>query len=70
MNELENTISQVIEENYIPFEWNEKIDNELAGIKLDKNLPRKDLTRVPFITIDGADAKDFDDAVHLSLIHI
>ena len=64
MNELENTISQVIEENYIPFEWNEKIDNELADIKLNKNLPRKDLTTVPFITIDGADAKDFDDAVH------
>jgi ribonuclease R len=64
MNELENTISQVIEENYIPFEWNEKIDNELADIKLNKNLPRKDLTKVPFITIDGADAKDFDDAVH------
>ena len=64
MNELENTISQVIEENYIPFEWDEKIDNELADIKLNKNLPRKDLTKVPFITIDGADAKDFDDAVH------
>ncbi len=30
MNELENTISQVIEENYIPFEWNEKIDNEFS----------------------------------------
>ena len=65
MNELENTISQVIEENYIPFEWNEKIDNELADIKLNKNLPRKDLTRVPFITIDGADAKDFDDALSI-----
>ena len=64
MNELENTISQVIEENYIPFEWNEKINDELTDIKLNENLPRKDLTRVPFITIDGADAKDFDDAVH------
>jgi hypothetical protein len=25
MNELESTISQVIEENYIPFEWNDKV---------------------------------------------
>ena len=41
MNELENTISQVIEESYIPFEWNEKIDNELAGIKLNKNLQER-----------------------------
>ena len=66
MNELENTITQVIEENYIPFEWNDKVKKELQDISLDKNLPRKDLTKVPFITIDGADAKDFDDAVYCS----
>ena len=64
MNELESTISQVIEENFIPFEWNDKIEKELEEINLDTNLPRKDLTKIPFITIDGADAKDFDDAVH------
>ena len=67
MNELENTITQVIEENYIPFEWNDKVKKELQDISLDKNLPRKDLTKVPFITIDGADAKDFDDAVYCSI---
>ena len=66
MNELENTITQVIEENYIPFEWSDKVKKELQDISLDKNLPRKDLTKVPFITIDGADAKDFDDAVYCS----
>ena len=67
MNELENTITQVIEENYIPFEWSDKVKKELQDINLDKNLPRKDLTKVPFITIDGADAKDFDDAVYCSI---
>ena len=32
MNELENTITQVIEENYIPFEWNDKVKKELQDI--------------------------------------
>ena len=67
MNELESTISQIIEENFIPNEWNEKIDNELDDLSLDTSLKRKDLTKVPFVTIDGADAKDFDDAVYCSL---
>ena len=67
MNELESTISQIIEENFIPYEWNENIDNELDGLSLDTSLKRKDLTKVPFVTIDGADAKDFDDAVYCSL---
>ena len=64
MNELESTISQIIEENFIPYEWNENIDNELDDLSLDTGLKRKDLTKVPFVTIDGADAKDFDDAVY------
>ena len=67
MNELESTISQIIEENFIPHEWNENIDNELDDLSLDTGLKRKDLTKVPFVTIDGADAKDFDDAVYCSL---
>ena len=67
MNELESTISQIIEENFIPYEWNENIDNELDDLSLDTGLKRKDLTKVPFVTIDGTDAKDFDDAVYCSL---
>jgi hypothetical protein len=45
MNELESTISQIIEENFIPNEWNEKIDNEI-DLKLsiinflDESAPR------------------------------
>ena len=67
MNELESTISQIIEENYIPNEWNEAIVKELDGLNSETNLKRKDLTKVPFVTIDGADAKDFDDAVYCSV---
>ena len=64
MNELEATISQVIDENNISSEWNEGLLNELKHINLDLNSKRKDLTAAPFITIDGEDAKDFDDAIH------
>ncbi len=35
----------------------------------EENKARRiDLTRLPFITIDGEDAKDFDDAIYLELI--
>ena len=51
MNHIETAISQVIEENYIPYEWNEQIEKELDKVSLDENLPRKDLTNMPFITI-------------------
>src|SRR5210317_951598 len=67
MNELESTISQIIEENFLPYEWNENIEKELKDLSLNTELNRKDLTQIPFITIDGADAKDFDDAVFCNL---
>ena len=63
MNELEATISQVIDENNISFEWGKEVLNELKHTELGLNSKRKDLTKVPFITIDGSDAKDFDDAL-------
>jgi ribonuclease R len=68
MNNLKSTISQVIEENFISTEWSEAINTEVKDLNLNtNNHPRKDLTKVPFVTIDGADAKDFDDAVFCNL---
>jgi len=67
MNELDSTISQIIEENFLPYEWNENIEKELKDLSLNTELNRKDLTQIPFVTIDGADAKDFDDAVFCNL---
>ena len=68
MNNLENTISQVIEENLISTEWSDAVNAEVKDLNLNiNNHPRKDLTKVPFVTIDGADAKDFDDAVFCNL---
>ena len=68
MNNLKSTISQVIEENLISTEWSDAVNTEVKNLNLNTNdYPRKDLTKVPFVTIDGADAKDFDDAVFCNI---
>ena len=47
------------------YEWNKNIFNEtkrLENIRLDQS-ERRDLTDLDFVTIDGKNAKDFDDAI-------
>jgi len=52
----------------IPVDWPEEVEREIAG--LSKEVPeaakkgRIDLRNLPLVTIDGADARDFDDAVY------
>jgi len=52
----------------IPAEWPEAVEAELAAfgdeVAEDDKVGRKDLRGVPLVTIDGADSKDFDDAVY------
>ncbi len=51
----------------IPLEWPEAVDAEIAGLKPEvpeaAKQGRTDLRQLPLVTIDGADARDFDDAV-------
>ena len=47
-------------------DWPKNVINELKKISRINLLPhtsRKDLTELPFVTIDGKNARDFDDAV-------
>jgi len=41
----------------------EKVEKEAEGLKVPPLGKREDLRDIPLVTIDGADARDFDDAV-------
>ena len=52
--------------NYgIPFKWSGEVDSETAKIPSEITYcdSRVDIRSIPLITIDGEDARDFDDAV-------
>lgn len=52
----------------LPHEWPEGVEEEAAafGDSVPENMKqgRRDLRDLPLVTIDGADARDFDDAVY------
>ena len=52
----------------LPYTWPEEVEKEIAGLK-DEVLEadkkgRFDLRKLPLVTIDGEDSRDFDDAVY------
>jgi ribonuclease R len=63
-------IDIAIRENNIPFQWSETVikesNNISEKIKQQDIRERIDLRDLPFVTIDGEDSKDFDDAIFCS----
>lgn len=61
-------IENAIKHHNLPHEWSDAVLSEAK--KYDLSIPaseiksRRDLRFLPFVTIDGEDAKDFDDAVY------
>ncbi len=57
-----------IRTHQIPHDWPNEVEQQVAN--LDENVPEKakqgrvDLRDLPLVTIDGEDARDFDDAVY------
>ncbi len=65
--ELTSHVWAVVYNYELPHIWNSKVEKELE--KLPEKIQEKDkkgridLTNIPFVTIDGENAKDFDDAI-------
>jgi ribonuclease R len=61
-------IDVAIRSHGIPWEWPDEVLHEAAGLEAepleDDKQHRIDLRKLPFVTIDGEDARDFDDAVY------
>jgi len=66
-------IDVAIRAHELPHAWPPGVANELKGypeevdpdqVTVGENMGRRDLRHLPLITIDGIDARDFDDAVY------
>ncbi len=60
-------INMAIRKFDLPYLWPKAVDKEcekFASLKVKAQDKREDLTALPLVTIDGEDAKDFDDAVY------
>jgi ribonuclease R len=60
-------IEMALRSHELPFEWTKEVEREAKSLDPAVDVGqtgRQDLRKIPFVTIDGEDARDFDDAVY------
>lgn len=61
-------VEMALRTHEIPSEWPESVTEQIAGLQAEvpekAKQGRHDLRKLPLVTIDGEDARDFDDAVY------
>ena len=64
-NSIEMATEIAIRAHDIPHQWPTGVEKELVGLeRKQKDKNRRDLRELSLVTIDGEDARDFDDAVY------
>ena len=64
-NEADRAAVALLRSHRVPVDWPDDVDVGAPGSVTESDMTgRRDLTALPFVTIDGADARDFDDAVY------
>ena len=66
---LSDQIRAVAESESIPLAFSEEVERSAIALappeRPEKGGKRRNLERLPFVTIDGEDARDFDDAIYV-----
>jgi ribonuclease R len=66
-------IQAAIRAHKLPFEWPGEVEREAAAylpeVQPEQMADRVDVRKLGLMTIDGADARDFDDAVYAETVH-
>jgi len=61
-------IDVAIRDHELPLDWPDAVEQEISSltpqVPEDAKKGREDIRKVPLVTIDGEDARDFDDAVY------
>ena len=64
-NEADRAAGAMLRSFRVPVDWPDALDVPAPrSVTASDTVGRRDLTTLPFVTIDGPDARDFDDAVY------